>query len=106
MRRNSTLAGLALAATVANAAADEGMWTFDNFPSALLKQRYDVTIDQAWLDRARRGIVRLTPGGQAELVISGPNLVGLAFVAGGVVLATTNAVYHLRWAVAGLRLLP
>ena len=56
--------------------------------------------------QGRRGIVRLTPGGQAELVISGPNLVGLAFVAGGVVLATTNAVYHLRWPVAGLPLLP
>ncbi|HEY9183514.1 MAG TPA: S46 family peptidase, partial [Gammaproteobacteria bacterium] len=41
------------------AAADEGMWTFDNFPTALVEQRYDVEIDQPWLDRVRRGVVRL-----------------------------------------------
>ena len=56
MRLNPFLAGVALAAI---AAADEGMWTFDNFPSALVKERYDVEIDEAWLDRTRRGIVRL-----------------------------------------------
>lgn len=55
--------------------------------------------------QGRRGVVRITPAGQAELVISGPNLVGLAFLAGGLALATTNAVYHLRWPVAGLPLL-
>jgi hypothetical protein len=59
MRLNPSLAGLALAAIVTTAAADEGMWTFDNFPSALVKERYDVDIDEAWLDRTRRGIVRL-----------------------------------------------
>src|SRR5512134_470230 len=46
-----------LAAAVAE--ADEGMWTFDNFPSALVRDRYGVEIDQAWLDRVRRGVVRL-----------------------------------------------
>jgi len=56
--------------------------------------------------QGRRGIVRIAPDGQAELVVSGPNLVGLAFVAGGLVLATTNAVFHLGWPVAGLPLLP
>jgi hypothetical protein len=35
------------------------MWTFDNFPSALVEQRYGVEIDQPWLDRVRRGVVRL-----------------------------------------------
>ncbi|MFQ5694764.1 MAG: gluconolaconase, partial [Terriglobia bacterium] len=55
--------------------------------------------------RGRRGIVRVLPGGQAELVISGPNLVGLAFAPpapGGLVLATTSALYHLNWPVPGL----
>jgi hypothetical protein len=42
------------------AAADEGMWTFDNFPSALVEERYGVEIDQAWLDRVRLGTVRLS----------------------------------------------
>jgi hypothetical protein len=60
MRLLSTLLGLALAASTTHATADEGMWTFDNFPSALVEQRYDVDIDQAWLDRVRRGIVRLS----------------------------------------------
>jgi V8-like Glu-specific endopeptidase len=41
------------------ATADEGMWTFDNFPSAQVKAKYGVTIDQAWLDRAREGTGRL-----------------------------------------------
>jgi hypothetical protein len=59
MRLNPSLAGVALAAIAAIAAADEGMWTFDNFPSALVKERYDVDIDEAWLDRTRRGVVRL-----------------------------------------------
>jgi hypothetical protein len=48
---------LALLAT--KAVADEGMWTLDNFPSARVEQRYGVEIDQAWLDRMRRGTVRL-----------------------------------------------
>lgn len=58
-----SLAALALAAWAAafgrTAAADEGMWTFDNFPSALVRERYGVAVDQAWLDRVRRGVVRL-----------------------------------------------
>ena len=45
---------------VTGAAADEGMWTFDNFPSALVRERYGVEIDAAWLERVRRGTVRLS----------------------------------------------
>ena len=36
------------------------MWTFDNFPSALVRERYGVEIDEAWLERVRRGTVRLS----------------------------------------------
>jgi hypothetical protein len=53
------IVALTLAAGVA--AADEGMWTFDNFPSALVRDRYGVEIGDEWLDRARLGTVRL-PG--------------------------------------------
>lgn len=56
--------------------------------------------------QGRRGIVRFTPRAEPELVISGQNLVGLAFGAGGLILATTNAVYRLNWPVSGLPLLP
>jgi V8-like Glu-specific endopeptidase len=40
--------------------ADEGMWTFDNFPSGAVKQRYAVDITPAWLDHVRLSTVRLT----------------------------------------------
>lgn len=40
--------------------ADEGMWTYDNFPAALVKQRYGVEITPAWLDRVRTATVRLS----------------------------------------------
>ena len=44
----STAAVIALAAGLASpAAADEGMWTFDNFPAAKVKAAYGVTIDKA-----------------------------------------------------------
>ncbi len=53
----------------------------------------------------QRGIVRITPSGQAELVLSGLNLVGLALLPDRrVVLATTSTVYELHWDVEGLPL--
>ena len=56
-RLSPLIAGLALAAGAAS--ADEGMWTPDNFPSARVKERYGVDIDDAWLERVRLGTVRL-----------------------------------------------
>src|SRR5665213_3329083 len=58
-----------LCALFASAArADEGMWTFDNFPSATVKAKYGVTIDHAWLDRVRGAAVRLSSGCSASIV--------------------------------------
>jgi hypothetical protein len=57
-----------------SALADEGLWTFDNFPSDAVRQKYGVTIDQAWLDRVRQSAVRLSTGCSASLV-SGEGLV-------------------------------
>ena len=55
----------------------------------------------------RRGIVKVTPDRQASLVVSGQNLVGLAFAPGGsAVLATTSGVHHLSWGIEGRSLLP
>ena len=51
---------LSLAIGTTAARADEGMWTFDNFPSAVVEERYGVKIDEAWLDRVRLGTVRLS----------------------------------------------
>jgi sugar lactone lactonase YvrE len=55
--------------------------------------------------RGRRGIVRISQDGHAELVVSGHNLVGLAFSPlGTAVLATNEAVYDVDLGVEGLRL--
>ncbi|HWC62953.1 MAG TPA: S46 family peptidase [Rhizomicrobium sp.] len=48
--------------------ADEGMWTFDNFPSAAVKAKYGVSVDQAWLAHVRGAAVRLSSGCSASVV--------------------------------------
>jgi hypothetical protein len=50
----------------------------------------------------KRGIVRISPNGEANLEVAGSGLVGLAFAPGrSVVLATGNAVHHLAWSIQG-----
>jgi hypothetical protein len=53
---------LIIAAAALPARADEGMWTFDQFPNAALKSRYGVSLDPAWLDRVRLATVRMEGG--------------------------------------------
>jgi hypothetical protein len=62
------LATIVLGLLGSAAFADEGMWTFDNFPSATVKAKYGVTIDQPWLDRVRGAAVRLSNGCSASVV--------------------------------------
>ena len=55
--------------------------------------------------QGRRGLVRITPAGDASLVLSGPNMVGVAFSPlGTTVLATNEAVYDVDLGVEGLTL--
>jgi sugar lactone lactonase YvrE len=55
--------------------------------------------------RGRRGLVRVTPDGEAALVLAGANLVGVAFSPlGTTVLATHDAVYDVDLGVEGLNL--
>lgn len=54
------LAATLLAPTAPTARADEGMWTFQSFPAALVEQRYGVRITPTWLDRVRLATVRLS----------------------------------------------
>src|SRR5580698_534276 len=55
--------------------------------------------------RGRRGLVRVTPQGEASLVLSGDNLVGVAFSPlGTAVLATNDSVYDVDLGVEGLNL--
>ena len=53
----------------------------------------------------RRGVVRITPQGHAELVLAGGGLVGLALLhTRRAVLTTTDALFSLDWDVEGLPL--
>ena len=53
----------------------------------------------------RRGLVRITPNGEATLALAGTNLVGLAFSPlGTTILATSEAVYDVDLGVEGLNL--
>jgi hypothetical protein len=57
-----------LACAAAAARADEGMWTFDNFPSAEVKAKYGFAPDKAWLDQVRLSSVRLAGGCSGSIV--------------------------------------
>jgi len=46
--------------TAGPVSADEGMWTFDNFPSAAVAKKFNVQIDGKWLNRVQESIVRLS----------------------------------------------
>jgi hypothetical protein len=52
----------------------------------------------------RRGIVRVTPEGEASLVLSGMGLVGLALLSHRAILATNSAIFSVDWDVEGLPL--
>ena len=53
----------------------------------------------------RRGLVRVTRSGEAELVLAGPNLIGVAFSPlGTTVIATNEAVYAVDLGVEGMTL--
>jgi hypothetical protein len=58
---------VALAAAVAGLIADEGMWTFDNPPRKLIKEKYGFDITDQWLDHIRLSAVRVS-GASASFV--------------------------------------
>jgi sugar lactone lactonase YvrE len=52
--------------------------------------------------QGKRGVVRITPSGEASLAVAGSGIVGLAFAPGGdLILATNTAMYHLALGVEG-----
>jgi hypothetical protein len=58
----------AIALCLSQAHADEGMWTFNNFPSAKVGELYGFAPDKAWLDHVRMASVRIAGGCSASLV--------------------------------------
>ncbi|HVF36621.1 MAG TPA: S46 family peptidase, partial [Sphingomicrobium sp.] len=67
LRATTAFAAL-LALPLSAARADEGMWTFDAFPTAKMRAAYGWAPDQAWLDKVRAAAVRLTGGCSASFV--------------------------------------
>ncbi len=65
MFRTLPLAALLVASS---ALADEGMWTYNGFPTAKVKQKYGFEPTQDWLDHARLASVRLANGCSGSLV--------------------------------------
>lgn len=65
---NALLACSALVLVSSPASADEGMWTFDNFPIAAVNAKYGTHIDQAWLDHVRGASARLSTGCSSSVV--------------------------------------
>ena len=63
----SVLALACAAMPATSAKAEEGMWTFDNFPIQTVNSLYGTSIDQAWLDKVRGAAVRIS-GCSASLV--------------------------------------
>src|SRR5216117_4052851 len=67
--RHHSVMGLFLFASLAvTAAADEGMWTFDNPPVKQLKDKYNFTPPEQWLDHIRLSSVRFNDGGSGSFV--------------------------------------
>ena len=51
-----------------SARADEGMWTFNDFPAERVEKAYGFRPDQAWLDHVRLSSLRLARGCSASFV--------------------------------------
>ena len=63
------LAALCLVAVLPIAArADDGMWTYDNFPSAKVAKKYGFSPDGKWLSEAQLSSVRLAGGCSGSFV--------------------------------------
>jgi hypothetical protein len=69
-RQIASLCALTMGAVsfASNLRAEEGMWTFDNPPLKLLKEKYGFVPTQAWLDHLRLSSVRLNDGGSGSFV--------------------------------------
>src|SRR6476660_9349358 len=51
-----------------NAHADEGMWTFNNPPKKILKEKYNFEPTEAWLTNVQQSAVRFNSGGSGAFI--------------------------------------
>ena len=65
----------------------------------------DTVVLRRGKEKGKRGVVRITPQAEAQLVVSGSNIVGMALLPSHRAMITTNnALYSLDWDVEGLPL--
>jgi hypothetical protein len=85
MRRFLCLAAIAAAffGLASSPHADEGMWTFDNPPRQLWKERYGFEPTDEWLAHVRLASARLNDGGSGSFVSADGLLMTNQHVAGG-----------------------
>jgi len=50
------------------ARADEGMWTFNNFPAKKVQEKYGFAPSQSWLDQVRDSSLRIAQGCSASFI--------------------------------------
>jgi peptidase S46-like protein len=67
-RSTLVLSSAVLVAVLAPAHADEGMWTFNNFPADKVENAYGFRPNQKWLDHVRLSSIRLAEGCSASFV--------------------------------------
>jgi hypothetical protein len=53
---------------IGSTSADEGMWTFNNFPSKKVQAEYGFTPSQSWLDHVRDSSLRIAFGCSASFI--------------------------------------
>jgi sugar lactone lactonase YvrE len=94
--------------------SNDAIWTIDTHGQAAVWYRglgrpqglalsKDGDVYVAACLHGRRGLVRITPLGDADLAVAGPNLVGVAFSPlGTTILATTDAVYDVDLGIEGM----
>ncbi|MFN0050646.1 MAG: S46 family peptidase [Planctomycetales bacterium] len=61
---------LSLAGVVSSAAADEGMWVFNNLPRKQLAEKYQFEPTPAWIEHVMKASVRFNSGGSGSFVSS------------------------------------
>ena len=71
--RYSTGTFVLLLALSSPAHADEGFWTFDNFPASKVAAKYSFAPSQAWLQHVRSASLRLTGSTGCSASFISPN---------------------------------
>ena len=66
--RRSFVVLLASAISLSTLLADEGMWLFNNPPTALWKQKYDFEPTPQWLEHLQKASVRFNSGGSGSFI--------------------------------------